>query len=335
MSHEIRRRDQVFSVADTWHHLEKRAEVITPEVAFPWNINLEPMFYGQPGQQKQFGRWVLPTASDDGLPIGVPINLATYAVRTPKDLWSVRDEVVAGVGNQVVTAGTVMDRARYFISSKLTELEKIKHNDGTESELIFNAMGSLDKSLHEQFSMSSIRIVCNNTLSLAFMTDKVRFRYRHSINMVNKVKEDKPLMQEVAGLAAVVKAAFDDLITKPCNVDRAHKIYTGLIVSPGQQEISKRAEHIVEQHVECFQRGKGCNGKTEFDLLNGFTHARSVGYDGSKKDLWSTFESSEFGAYAQSKESFADLLVNNRVGLDKVEARGRSLMEIRPMLVPV
>jgi len=229
----------------------------------------------------------------------------------------------------------VMDRARYFISTKLNELERIKHADGSESELIFNAMGSLDKSMNEQFSMSSIRIVCNNTLSLAFATDKVKFRYRHSINMASRVKEDKPLMQEVAGLAAVVKAAFDGLIAEKVNKDFAHRVYTGLVVSPVQKEISTRAQNIIDAHLDCFQRGAGNNGQTMFDLLNGWTGPRSTGFEGSKKDNWSVYESSDFGSYMRDKESFANLLVNDRAGLAKVEARGRELLTVGPVLVPV
>jgi len=336
MSHNIEQRDSQYGLEIAWHGLTKVVKEILPKIAFPWGIQLEQMYYGAGEGQKQHGNWVLPIADDDKLPLGsgVPVNLSTYTIRTPSDLWQLRDEVVQGTENTVVSAGTVENRAKFFISTKLNELERVRVADGSEVELLLNSMGSLDKSLNEQHSISSTRIVCANTLMMSFLSDKVKFRYRHSKNMNDAIKADKPLMQEVAGLAAVVKAAFDTLVVQPCNVDRAHRIYTGLIVSPEQKEVSKRAENMVEQHIECFQRGKGNAGQSEFDLLNGWTDLKTHGYEDSKKSRWDTFETSEFGAYATQKSRLANLLINDRDGLNKVEARGRSLMEVKPVEVP-
>jgi hypothetical protein len=337
MSHNIEKRDKQFGLEMAWHSLTQIVEKILPHIAFPWGIQLEQIYYGTGPGQRQHGKWVLPIADDDRLPLGsgVPVNLSTYTIRTPLDLWQLRDEVVAGTENTVVSAGTVENRAKFFISTKLNELERIKVADGSEVELLLNSMGSLDKSLNEQHSISSTRIVCANTLMMSFLSDKVKFRYRHSKNMNDAIKADKPLMQEVAGLAAVVKAAFDDLVVKPCDVDRATRIYTGLVASPEQKEVSTRAANIVEEHVECFQRGQGNVGKSEFDLLNGWTQLKTRGYEDSKKSRWDTFATSEFGAYSDQKVRLANLLINDRDGLNKVEARGRSLMEIEPIVVSI
>jgi hypothetical protein len=336
MSANIQTRDMQTGLEMAWHGLTNIVKEILPHIAFPWGIKLEQMYYGSGADQKQHGKWVLPLADDDMLPLGsgVPVNLKSYTIRTPLDLWKLRDEVVQGTENLIVSAGTVENRAKFFISTKLTELERIQLTDGSDVELLLNSMGSLDKSLNEQHSISGTRIVCANTLMMSFLSDKVKFRYRHSKNMNDAIKADKPLMQEVAGLAAVVKAAFDDLIQKPCDVDRATRIYTGLVVSPDQKEIATRGQNMIEEHVECFQRGAGNTGKTEFDLLNGWTQPKTRGYEDSKRSRWDIFESSEFGAYSGQKSRFANMLINDRDELNKVEARGRSLMEVKPVLVP-
>jgi hypothetical protein len=321
-----------------WHNLTKVIPVLTPEICFPWGITLEQIYYGVGENQKQLGRWAIPVSTDDLLPLGsggTPVNLATYVVRTPHDLWKLRDDVTAGTQNTVVSCGSVGQRSKFFISTKLNELEALTLQDGTKTELLLNSLGSVDKSRPEQHSISSIRGVCQNTMDMSFFNDAIKFRYSHHINMNDRIAKDKPLIEAVAGLSAVIKAAFNDLITKPCNTARAERIYTGLIVSPEQEEISKRAENMIQQHVDCFSRGAGNSGKSEYDVLNGFSELRTKGYDGSKKSRFDTFETSEFGNYGASKSRLARMLISDRDELNKVEERGRKLMSVGPVVVPV
>lgn len=337
MAHNIQARDVQYGTQMGWHNLTKVLPVLTPEICFPWGITLEPISYGVGPNQKQLGRYVVPCATDDLLPLGkgVPVNLASYTVRTPQDLWKLRDEVTTGTENTVVSCGSVGSRSKFFISTKLVEIERLTLNDGTQTELLLNSIGAIDKTLPEQHSISSIRIICQNTLEMSFLQDAVKFRYSHHINMNDRIAKDKPLIEAVAGLSAVVKAAFNTLIANKCDVARAERIYTGLVVSPGQDEIAKRAENMIQQHVSCFRSGAGNSGSSEYDLLNGFSELRTKGYDGSKKSRFDTFETSEFGSYGASKSRLAEMLISDREELDKVEARGRSLMQVRPIAVPV
>ena len=338
MSHNIQSRDSVFAVVQSWHGLSTVLPVLTPEICFPWGVTLEQVSYGLGANQKQLGRWAVPCSTDDGLPLGetgMPVNLATYVVRTPQDLWRLRDEVTTGTQNTVVSCGSVGQRSKFFISTKLNELETLTLKDGTKTELLLNSQGSVDKSRPEQHSISSIRIVCQNTMDMSFLQDSIKFRYSHHINMNDRIAKDKPLIEAAAGLSAVIKTAFNDLIAKPCNTTRAERIYTGLIVSPDQEEVSKRAENMIQQHISCFRSGAGNSGSSEYDLLNGFSELRTKGYDGSKKSRFDTFETSEFGNYGASKSRLAQMLISDRDDLDKVEARGRKLMSVGPVVVPV
>ncbi len=338
MAHKLEERDAQYGVIQAWHGLTKIVELITPEIAFPWGVLLAPVSYELPdGKKKAHGSYHLPIADDDFLPLGsgVPINLDSYTLRCPKDLWKLRDAVVTGTENLVVSAGTVQNRAKFFISTKLVELEKVKLDDGSEMELLLNSMGSMDKSLNEQHSISSTRIVCNNTLMMSFLRDTIKFRYRHSKNMSAKIDADKPLIEKVAGFSAIVKATFDSLLAEPCDKDRAERVYTGLIASDGQETVSSRARGMIDEHITAFQRGDGNAGKTEFDLLNGWTQPKTRGYSDSEKSKWDTFETSEFGAYANQKTRLADLLVNDRPALSKIEQRGAALLAGKVQIVTV
>jgi len=344
MSHEIKERDSQWGTEMAWHGLTHVVPEVKREEVFPWKVKLAPVNFevSEPQfdtsvtppapladkiVQVRHAKNVLPLATDDNQPLGngSVVNLETYTIQTPDEVWNMRDRIVDGVPNTVVSAGSVFNRGRFFISTKLNDLARLKLSDGSEVDIFLNAIGSLDKSLTEQYSLSSTRIVCNNTLMVSFLTDKIKWRFRHSKNMKTELEQDADLLANATEAASLVGDAFNSLLNNQCSVDRARNIYTGLIVSDGQDEISKRAENMIDQHIECFARGQGNVGQTEFDLLNGWTQLKTKGYDDTKKGRWDTFETSEFGAYANQKVRLAVMLLRNRNDLAKIEQRGYNL----------
>ena len=339
--HNIQDRDAQYGLVMAWHKLTKIVDKVTKEIAFPWHILTAPLFrqteqgFVVHKASEQGKGWATAIASDDSLPVGngLPFNLDSYSMQSPHDAWHYMEKRLSGINYQTVSALTTGNRSKFAISNKLVELEKIKTADGDEVELIFNFIGSLDKTLPIHLNVSSIRTVCENTLMMNFLkTDGFKLRLKHTKNVGEKLEANKQLVEQAVGYSAVVKATFDSLVEQPCTVDRAQRIYTGFLASDGAEEMSTRLGTLVEQHVECFQRGLGNQGKSEFDLLNGFTQLRTRGYEESKKSAWSTFASSELGSFALEKTEFAGLLTTwndkrtERKALDSVEARGKTLL---------
>lgn len=342
----IEARDVQYGTEMGWHGKTRVREKITADEVFPWHVIKAPANYVvevpqfdtsvQPPvalppklESRQHRKYVLPLASDDMLPLGVGqyVNTESYTIQTPQDVWKVRDKIVEGIPNTIVSAGSVMNRGRFFISTKLDEIDRLKLSDGTEVELLLNSIGSLDKSLTEQYSLSSTRIVCYNTLMVSFLTDSVKWRFRHSKNMQRDLQEEEGFLAGALQAAEAVGSAFNTLINNPVSRQRAEEIYAGLIISPGQEKVGDRARHMIDQHMECFTQGKGNAGRTEFDLLNGWTDPKTHGYENSKRDKFTTFESSEFGDYANQKVRLAILLLKQREQLEKVARRGRDLLD--------
>jgi hypothetical protein len=330
----IQMRDAQFGIEIAWHKKTKLRELITKFVAFPWQVILVPLLYMVGEKIKTHGGYVIPLADDDFLPLGngVPLNVETYKVRNPHDVFDFAESVLAGTKYTIASAGTVGNRSKYFVSAKLNELEAIRFEDGSKMELLLNSMGSMDKTLVEQVSVSGTRIVCQNTLMLSFLNDSIKWRYRHSKNMDTKMTNDKPLIEKAVGLSAIVKETFDKLLTLPCDKDDAASIYTGFLTDDETEELSTRTRNMVDAHVECFARGDGNIGATEFDLLNGFTQLRTKGYPDSERDNYDVFTASEFGSYADDKVSFSRLLTVDRHAekgsLAEVKARGQKLLAI-------
>lgn len=392
MADNIQLRDVQIGVEQAWHKktIIPADGVVTKELAFPWTPVYQPVFFpaglNMPdvaavlaGTNKftmsnfhavrkalteasagyvQHGKWVIPVASDDGKPLGYgnPINLDTYSVEGPGETWDFVQDILKGTKFQVVSAGTVGNRSKFFVSARLDELSKIVSNDGKEHWINFNGMGSLDKTLKKQLNVSAITICCQNTLFMDFLADhslgalrasldlpnlmlgvdekmKLKWSYRHSKNMKGHVESDRPVMEQAAGLSAVVKATFDSLLKNPCSKDRAAAVYAGYITRPlGKKEewpteLSTRAKNMVDEHAECFYTGDGNVGQTEADLLSGWTQPRTRGYKESDKEAWDTFATSEMGSYGRSKSDFAEMLAFGRDRLAEVESKGRELLK--------
>lgn len=396
MAHNIQSRDVQYGLEQAWHKLTVIPEsgVITKELAFPWSPIYKELYFSpdnSPAVQtisaetlEKFNKFnmanfhelrkllaglngvqamtkhveVLPVASDDGLPLGYgkAVNPETYTMEGPQQVWEFVESVLKGTDFRVISAGTVANRGKFFVSAQLTELNKIISADGKEHSLNFNAKGSLDKSLKKQLNASTTTIVCQNTLMLDFLAEhslgsiraslglpelfqgkddkmKLGWTYRHSKNMAERVETDKPAMQEAVGYSAIVRATFDSLLAKPCDKDRAASIYAGMITRPlgkdkvWPEELSTRASNMVQEHVWAFERGDGNEGKSEMDLLSGWTQPRTRGYQESNKDKFGIFESSEMGVYGQSKSDFAELLTFKRDRVEELATKGAALLK--------
>jgi len=357
MAHNIERRDNQFGIEMGWHGLTKIVPVVKREEVYPWTVEFVPLHRGD--TQEQFGRWVLPIASDDREPLGFanPINLATYTPECPHQNWEFLESVLKDTEYEIASAGTVQNRSKFFISARLNQLQKIAIADGSEIELYFNAMGSLDKSLNKKIAVSGTRIVCYNTLMMDFLADqtveslrkqfgeklfpwvkegdkktKLAWKFRHSKNMESAVAKEFSSMEQAAGYSAIVKAMFDGLVERPCNENRAERIYAGFLFG-GKREtgakIETRARNILDEHISAF-RGEGKDsgnaGKTEFDLLNGLTQPLTRGYSQSDRNSWDVYETAEFGVYSARKSEFARILTFDRDELTEVEKTGKELL---------
>lgn len=355
MSDNILERDVQVGLEMGWHGKTKVVKTVTKELVYPWTVALVPLNRGDTGQQ--LDKWVIPIASDDNLPLGFgnPINLRTYTPENPHETWEFMEIVLKDTEYRVVSAGTVQNRSKFFVSAELVQLEKITVLDGSEIKLYFNGMGSLDKSLNKKLCVSSTRTVCYNTLMLDFLAEqtveslrktlgekfmpwvtdeiakktKMAWKYRHSKNMQTAVRQDFDAMEQAAGYSAIVKAMFNQRVQTPCNVDRAERIYVGYLFGQKDEKLSTRARGIIDEHLAVFQgeaKDSGNSGRTEFDLLNGFTQPLTRGYSSSERDSWDIFETSDFGVYANRKNDFAGMLSFDRDHLGKVENRGKELL---------
>lgn len=331
MSHGIYNKDRDFQVSEQvqWHKLTREK---TPEKSdFP-EIVAAPLFYGD-NQLATHGKskFFIPISTDDNLPVANPSACGedgSYCLFTPKQAYSWVEEVLAGTGFKVQSLGMLWNRSVWFISTELTELKDMTIGDGRETKFQFNFSGGLDKSMSPQCELSSTICVCANTVSISRTSGKVLFASKATRNFKVRLESAKSEIENAVGMAKIFKSSMDNLAKKPCNKDRAERIFAGYLTPGEAVKMSTRTRNFVTELATLHEKGLGNRGETEFDMLNAYTQALTRGTEKTTVSAGQLFASSEFGGNADEKASFAKLLTVRRMQLPVIEKRGEELLKV-------
>jgi hypothetical protein len=207
-------------------------------------------------------------------------------------------------------------------------LANLAVGDGRDSRFQLNFSGGLDRSTSPQCELSNIVAVCHNTISLSRLTGKVLFQERATKNFATRLDAAKGEVEKAVGMAAVFKAAMDSLAVRPCNRQRAERVFAGYL-GDGADKLSTRTRNTVTALGELHVNGLGNVGRTEFDMLNAYTQLLTRGGDDSKVPAGRRFASSEFGANADAKANFTRFLTDPMTDLDATEEHGRTLLALK------
>lgn len=349
MAHGIFNTTRDFQIAEqpAWHKLTK---IKSPELLdFPEIIAM-PLVYGD-NQMAAYGtsRFVMPIATDDGLPVAPPFcgetlidksekgcddireKRGSYILFTPREAWAWVHDILSGTGFKVASIGMLWNRSFWFIGTELTELKSLSVGDGREAKFMLNFSGGLDRTVSPQCELSNILPVCHNTISLSRATGKVLFKDRATKNFADRLDNAKTEVEKAVGMTAVFKASMDTIAQIPCNQDRAERVFAGYLSTDDDEKLSTRTKNSVAELKELHTMGLGNRGETEFDLLNAYTQKLTRGGIESKISEGRRFASGEFGSNADLKADFYNLLTTrdksgSRPALERCEERGERLL---------
>lgn len=193
-------------------------------------------------------------------PVGVPVNPESYTVRDIHHCFESVKNALPGVDYKVVSAGTYYDRTRYAISVEIASLKSVTVG-GREFKLYLTLIGSLDKTTPEVWGLTTVCVVCSNTMRAALMeldanqakdlqqstrgkgknrkevstdlskVDGARLfaKMRHSKNMAEKVALAETLVNSLVGSGSILKAQLESLLAMPVRMSEAKAIYAGYL----------------------------------------------------------------------------------------------------------
>jgi len=316
MSHGITNlRDFVYGLVGQgkdWHGLtQERQGPLTPEL-FPIMEEEEIITKGG-----VILPWKVLTSKDDGKPCGIPFNPKSFGYILPQVAWGMIESALEGTNFTIERMGMLWDRSFWFVSVSLDELKEIARK-GEAFQLNFS--GGLDGNDSPQGELSHIRAVCWNTISASRRTGEYLFKIRQTSHSHDKLADAKSEVEKAVGLAGLFNKTLAQLEEQECSVDVARFAYAGDIARHGGDfKITKvksgearqnRSRNTVDELVSLFESGDGNNGETRADLLNGMTQLLTRGRKDSKKNIWTTVASSEFGGNADRKAEFLNALTD-------------------------
>jgi phage/plasmid-like protein (TIGR03299 family) len=155
-----------------------------------WNVTMTPVqFTGTDGQIHQIPKKFVVRRDDVNLGIGLVSH--RYLPLQNQDMWEFVDSFAQRSKAQVETAGSLENGARTWVLMKNGTLEYVNGDPIDQYFLIQNAFDA-NRSLRMLFT--KVRVVCNNTLTLALSKAKSTFFVRHVANAKDRLNQvDKAL----------------------------------------------------------------------------------------------------------------------------------------------
>lgn len=203
--------------------------------------------------------------SDTKEPLGI-VGKQYKIVQPPEVLEFFRD-LVADNGFTLHTAGTMFGGKKFWALASINESAIITGLDKIEGYLLLTT--SCDGSMATTAKFTTVRVVCNNTLSMALSAkDPSTITLSHKLVFDHKAMQAK--LGIVTGSFEKFIAASRKLANVPCNMSDVRAMTADLLqgkTTREEVEDSKGYKGI----IELFQHGKGNNGATLWDWVNGVT----------------------------------------------------------------
>jgi len=314
-------RDFQVGIKQAWHGQTRIAETLTA-ADFPDIVRAPLSYVTADGESRAWPGMFVPVSADDGLPVGTASG-ESYTIFSPKEAMEYLQEVLSGTEYKIESLGMIFDRSRWFVTFDLTELAGICPA-GEAFKL--GASGGLDKSFSPMVGLSHLTQVCANTVALA-RAGRALFSSKLTKGFGARLEASRAAVGQVVGMARIFNESLRSLEAKPATVDEARNAYAADLSANGADLRSSRASNLVDELIVGFRHGRGNGGATRLDVLNGFTEVFGSGLVGaaSKRDAFSRWQSSEFGGFADRKESFAAALTE-KGGWDRMQKEGNAAL---------
>ena len=285
MAHELTTRANGFTemafVGDTpWHGLGQRldqsADISTWRTAagFDWEILSAPVQYtpvlsGHITMQYT-GQRVL-HRSDNNMPLSVVSD--RYKPVQPIEVLEFFRDLVEQNGFRLHTAGTLFGGKRLWALAETGKFAEVSKGDGVGGFLLLST--SADKSLATTARFTTVRVVCNNTLSMATSRDGQMVSYTHATAFKKEAMQEK-LAMAVESFGGYIEMA-KTLRQQKMSADRAADFVKTLILKSEKlqdAEYDQEKNRAYRKIMDLFNgeaKGVELAGNTKWGLLNAIT----------------------------------------------------------------
>lgn len=304
-----------FAGTTPWHGLGQNLTADAPidvwqkEAGLDWQAELSPVRYTANGNDLIMGGQNVIHRSDTGTALGVVTD--RYRVHQPGEILDFFNTLVQSAGFKLEVAGAIKGGKRIWALANVNQEACVLGNDEMKGYLLLST--SFDGSTATIGQYTSIRVVCNNTLSAA---DNETARSRISITHGSRF--DASLMRDRLG---IVVGGFDGMMDNYRRLARQNvntafvdqflcKLFPPTVMSDknGEPVLHSRGYKKVLDLFEGSAKGSDLQGVrgTRWGLLNAVTefvdHQRGHNVDTRLNNAW-------FGQGARLKSEAEALLL--------------------------
>jgi len=321
MAHEITQRADGFNemafVGETpWHglgqELQEGASIEQWQKAagLDWTIESSPVKFevnDLVGNDCVYSGQNVLYRSDNYMPMSVVSD--RYKPVQPAEVLEFFRDLVEESGFKIHTAGTLRGGKRMWALAETGKYAEVCPNDGIGGFLLLST--SADRTLATTARFTTIRVVCNNTLTAATQNGD------HCVSLPHSTKFDHEKMKLKLGTAVESFGSFMEMAkllqSKKMNVKQANAFITSLIAPISQvkhEESNIEDNRAYKRILELFEggaKGSGLVGYTKWGMLNAVTeyydhHAPSRTTDSRLDSTW-------FGNGERIKNQAVELLL--------------------------
>ena len=172
-----------------------------------------------------------------------------------RDAFSTFDALV-GEGQAIYhTAGALGKGERIWILAKLPDYIRVRGNDIVEEYLLLT--NTHDGSSTVSVKLTPIRVVCENTLSVALNGTEQQVRIRHTMQAIEKLNQAHEILGLSNKLFEVVKRYFTDMSDKFLNAVMFNQYVNKVFPPPLFTMRSSYMKDVHEKIIELFETGVG------------------------------------------------------------------------------
>ena len=203
-----------------------------------------------------------------------------YQVVQNEEAFAFTDELL-GEGVRYETAGSLQGGRRVFLLARLPQRFIIA---GDEITPYFVIMNSHDASCSIKAAMTPVRVVCQNTLNLAFRTAKRTWMTKHTSNIMERIDDAKMTLQFAEQYMQEMGKGVDTLVRKKLTDKKAMEFMSEFF--PVTEELSSAQKKnnltlLNDMKARYFDapdlQGTGKNGYRFINAVSDFaTHAEPI-----------------------------------------------------------
>lgn len=259
----------------------------------------------------------------------VPLHIPKKSYRPVEngELYDAMVQALHGVNAEVTCVGTLEAGKKFFISADLLGHGELTGPKNDKFACQMNFVTSHDGTLGVRAYDSTVRIVCMNTLRWSLSAaGKVGFNVYHTAGASLAMKNLGELVNQVLTGRAQFVDSMGYLASVACDTETARLVALGYLtaLNEDKSKVSTRTRNAAEEIALLFLRGKGNNGQTLYDLLNGATEYWTGG-SGTGKSVDATTKAykGQYGEAADHKTAFCNLLLSGADAIAQVREAGK------------